>query len=86
MPDLWAARQAANGSRDWNGTLAAYCHVSPVEQNQNEKQKDSLRTGHYQRGRRNPRPPKESLFVSDMPHRLLLRVSLTEPTSAPLRF
>src|SRR5580658_9418144 len=30
-----------NSSRDWNGTLAAYCHVTPVEQNQNEDQKDS---------------------------------------------
>jgi hypothetical protein len=31
-----------NSSRDWNGTLAAYCHVTLVEQNQSENQKDTV--------------------------------------------
>ena len=31
-----------NSSRDWNGIVAAYCHVTPVEQNQNEKEKDTV--------------------------------------------
>jgi hypothetical protein len=76
-----------NSSRDWNGTLAAYCHVTPVEQNQNEKQKDTVSGLGI---------TKEvggiqvlltlSLFASDIPRRLLQRVSLAKPTSAPLRF
>ena len=31
-----------NSSRDWNGTLAAYRHVTLVEQNQSEKQKGAV--------------------------------------------
>jgi hypothetical protein len=74
-----------NSSRDCNGTLAAYCRVTPVEQNQNEKEKDTVS---------GPGITKEvggihvrlthSLFASDIPRRLLRRVSLAKPTSAPL--
>jgi hypothetical protein len=33
---------SGNRSRNWNGALDAYRHMTPVEQNQNEKQKDAL--------------------------------------------
>ena len=32
----------SNESQNWNGTLDAYCHVTPVEQNENEKQKNTV--------------------------------------------
>jgi hypothetical protein len=77
---------SANGSRDWNGTLAAYCHLRPSSKTKTRSRKTvcglgiTKEVGGIHVLLRNP------LFVSDMPHRLLLRVSLTEPTSAPLRF
>jgi hypothetical protein len=59
-----------NSSRDWNGTLAAYCHVTPVEQNQNEKQKDTVSgMGATKAVIGNCTPPTHSLFVSDIPRR-----------------
>lgn len=59
-----------NSSRDWNGTLAAYCHVTPVEQNQNEKQKDTVSgMGATKAVIGNCTPLTHSLFVSDIPRR-----------------
>jgi hypothetical protein len=57
-------------SRDWNGTLAAYCHMTPVEQNQNEKQKDTVSgMGATKAVIGNCIPLTHSLFVSDIPRR-----------------
>jgi hypothetical protein len=59
-----------NTSRDWNGTLAAYCHVTPVERNQNEKQKDTVSgMGATKAVIGNCIPLTHSLFVSDIPRR-----------------
>ena len=59
-----------NSSRDWNGTLAAYCHVTPVEQNQNEKRKDTVSgMGATKAVIGNCTPLTHSLFVSDIPRR-----------------
>src|ERR1700730_17608194 len=56
--------------RYWNGTLAAYCHVTRVEQNQNEKQKDTVSgMGATKAVIGNCTPPTHSLFVSDIPRR-----------------
>ena len=76
-----------NSSRDWNGTLAAYCHVTPVEQNQNEKQKDTVSgLGVNKEVVGIPVRLTGSLFGGGILRRLLLRVSLAKPTSAPVRF
>jgi hypothetical protein len=46
MPDLWDA-PSGNKSRDWNGTLDAYRHVAPVEQNQKKSRKTDFRDWAY---------------------------------------
>ena len=59
---------SGNSSRDWNGIVAAYCHVTPVEQNQNEKEKDTVSgMGAIKAVIGNCTPLTHSLFVSDIP-------------------
>ena len=72
MPDLWArAKRKWFAILEWN--VSAYCHF-PVEQNQNEKQKDSSWTRHTKEVGGILVLLGKPLFGSDMPHRLLLRV------------
>jgi hypothetical protein len=80
---------APNGNRsgDWIGALDAYRHMTPVEQNQNEKQKDSLSgLGITKEVVGFHGLLMHPLFGGDILRRFLQRVSLAKPTSAPLRF
>jgi hypothetical protein len=70
MPDLWATRQIEIVRAIGMERLAAYCHVTPVEQNQNEKQKDTVSgMGATKAVIGNCTPLTHSLFGSDIPRR-----------------
>jgi hypothetical protein len=76
------ARQGKSGALS-----RQFSYVTPVEQNENEKQKDTVsglgitkEVGGIQV------LLTHWLFASDILRRLLQRVSLAKPTSAPLRF